>query len=125
MIEQLCRRYGLYLLMLLAVLCFQILFTYGGLETAREINQDGGEPKIGAEANLFTKFVSAPGTTHLPMAFFALAAGFVLMLGAGLAVDVVLLMKWLLASSRGEMECSMAWASSWTSSHGIPMILTR
>ena len=105
MIERLCREHGLTILMMVAVLAMQIVFSYGRLETAQELSrgEEKGWTSPKAKWKAFEKTLMPNATKSMPspLAFFALVVGVVLLFGVGLVADAIFLMQWILASSRG------------------------
>lgn len=98
--ERISRQYGLYLLMMAAVLAIQMVFSYGGMDDLGEFKPDKAASSL--EAKRFEEVVAPLREGRIPLALFAAGFALALILGSGLAADAVIFMKWLLAKSAGK-----------------------
>ncbi len=98
-IAQISRTHGAYVLMCLGIAAIQWVLDYGLLESL------AGVPAVskgGWTDPLLMEKAAASVFDHAPLVIAGILLGVVLVAGAGLVVDIIVLMKWSLARSRQE-----------------------
>ncbi len=104
--EKFLRQNGMYVLLLAGMVGIQLVLAYGGY-------QEQMSPVSGSAP--MQKIASQAMDATLPVGLFLVSAGLVFVFGAGLVVDAIFFMQWLLARSAGRLllESRLAGSNPW------------